>query len=710
MKPATHWMYVVLLGVLISALCFGFAAEAALAALPDGRVYELVSASSNLAEVDTPTYPIRGLADTNVELPTEAALDGNAVIYNGQSGASGGNGAAGEGEGEQWLATRTSAGWEANVITPEHSDETTAFQGFTGDLSIGFLETALQPPLASNAPVGCRVLYARALASNVYNPVFTSTKTPENCGQPEFVGASADENHVIFQSQAALTQDAQEATELPPGQAVHGGAGVLGDPCILGCNLYDSSGGSLRLVNILPPPEERVVANANFGGYPSGTHNDAPDFSNAISADGQRVFWTDTQEGLDLEHVYVREDGTRTVQVSGAGPAQYWTATPDGRYAFYTEGGNLWRFDTASEERMELAGPGAGVLGVIGINTSEEGGEEPGSYVYFVAHAALAGNAREGEPNLYLLHGGAVSYIATLAPTDDALNGTTNTGESYGDWVANLGDRTAEVTPDGHRLVFESTHPLTGYDNVNGNGEHVVEVYVYNADTGRIACASCDPSGKPPVTVVSEEWRSTLLPVSHLSETYMHRWISDDGHRVFFDSPQQLVGADVNQAYDVYEWEQEGTAGCPVATGVNGGCVFLLSGGESNDYSFLVDADAGGDNVFFTHRGALGQTEPANGRTELYDARVNGGFPQTALACTGTGCQGVPSAPPSFAVPPSVTFSGTGNYPSPAPVAHRSTGAPSTKKKKCPRSRKLEHNRCVKTKPKHKKKTRKGGR
>jgi hypothetical protein len=46
----------------------------------------------------------------------------------------------------------------------------------------------------------------------------------------------------------------------------------------------------------------------------------------------------------------------------------------------------------------------------------------------------------------------------------------------------------------------------------------------------------------------------------------------------------------------------------------------------------------------------------------LYDVRVNGGFPQQSLACTGTGCQGVPPAPPAFATPSSATFSGTGNF------------------------------------------------
>jgi hypothetical protein len=536
---------------------------------------------------------------------------------------------------------------------------------------MGFLEAALQLPLTSDAPVGCWVLYSRAFASSVYSAVFTTTNMPETCGHPLFAGASTGVSHVIFQSEAALTVGAQEATSLPPGQSSHRAIAtgvVVGEPCEFGCNLYDSSNGSLRLVNILP--NGSVVANANFGGYASGNN---PDLSNAISSDGSRIFWTDTQEGEDLEHVFVREDGTHTVQVSGAGAAEYWTATPDGRYAFYTEGGNLWRFDTESEEHAELAGSGAGVLGVIG--TSEDG-----AYLYFVAKSVLAGNentnkesAQAGAPNLYVLHGESVSYIATLSllPSDNELDGTEDSAptESLGDWAVDLDNRTAQITPDGRHLVFQSIRRLTRYNN-----EDTLEVYAYDADTAQIACASCDPAGRPPLTVATggKEFEGrdshTLLPISRENDTHMRRLISDDGSRVFFQSPQSLVAADMNDVIDVYEWEQEGTAGCPVASSLYGGCVFLLSGGESNDNSLLVGADATGDNVFFTHRGQLGQTEPMNDKMELYDARVNGGFPQTTLACTGTGCQGVPPAPPSFATPSSVTFNGAENFQAPAPA------------------------------------------
>jgi hypothetical protein len=52
---------------------------------------------------------------------------------------------------------------------------------------------------------------------------------------------------------------------------------------------------------------------------------------------------------------------------------------------------------------------------------------------------------------------------------------------------------------------------------------------------------------------------------------------------------------------------------------------------------------------------------------DLYDVRINGGIGSvTPPQCTGTGCQGIPGAPPIFATPSSVTFEGVGNFPPPS--------------------------------------------
>jgi hypothetical protein len=432
-----------------------------------------------------------------------------------------------------------------------------------------------------------------------------------------------------------------------------------------------------------------------------------------------------------------------------SGGGRYWRASHDGSKVLFTdespltegstaEAGapNLYQYDFGAPPGRRLtdltAQPAANVQGVVGAS-------EDGSYVYFVASGALAsepnGNNEkptqrtcqeaEGEEfegrlpvgfgcNLYLWRAGQpLRFIATLAAKDDNFRREEESNSiQLGDWVPDLGSRMAQATPDGHSLVFESTQRLTGYDNSSlgrlaaiikdSRGASDGEVFIYNSDalpTKRLVCASCAPNGAAPVPLRAG---TSYLPVS-IRPTSMHRWISADGSRVFFDTFQPLVEQDTNGTQDVYEWEREGTVGCPTATSVWGGCVFLLSGGNTSDLSFLIETDATGENVFFVHRGQLAGVGEPNDRAELFDARVNGGFPRVSLACTGTGCQGVPPTGPTFATPASVTFSGAGNYPTPLPPTP-------SKPTKCTKGKARAHGKCIRRKVKKKSHlTRRGG-
>ncbi len=406
------------------------------------------------------------------------------------------------------------------------------------------------------------------------------------------------------------------------------------------------------------------------------------------SGDGSRVLFMDCH----------RLTAGSTAVTTGAG-CSHAEPTKSEEYNYVFTGDDLYEYDfdrPVGERLTDLtvdhnAGDtlGADVQGVLGSSVD-------GSYVYFVADGDLAAGAVSGQPDLYLWHEGATSFIATLAPGDEH------------DWRAGLAERTAEVSPDGGAVVFQSTRPLTGFDN---NGPHCVppiiqsgaakhtagacsEVYVYDAGSGgagSLACASCSPVGAAP----SED--AGYLPNWSESPTYQLRVLSASGGRVFFDSPEALVKPAIKGVEAVYEWERPGEGGCTeqAASPVTGGCTYLLSG-VSDEPAVFLDTDETGNNVFFTTRAQL-VPEDKNQLVDLYDARVDGGFPHPSTACEGTGCQGVPPAPPTFATPASVTFNGTGNFPpAPPPPPKKVTKKTVT----CKKGFTKKHNKCIRTKHK----------
>jgi hypothetical protein len=656
--------------------------------LPDGRVYEMVSPPENQnADVYRHNGPSGGeLSDGAEDVHTarglfQVASDGDAVAYLGQatSGDNAGEGRSGNGVGNQYLAIRgPEGGWKQTNIQPA-GYVVLKYEGFSSGLSTGMVQASgetstpgvLLPPLsAEGLGEGYRDIYLRSTSDGSYHALITAKPPYRAPGEsvyghdflPIYAGQSSNGQATFFEANDALlegegtlakearaearkeVEEDQYRTEDPK------------DPMFL----YDSVGGQLSLVDVLPDGD--VEGNATFGAGPLPSflknEEEGPDLSHVISEEGNRVFWTD----LNTEHVYVRENGTITVPVS-LGAARYRTATPDGRYAFYTEGEELWRFDVEGGEggagtRTALAGPGpgAGVLGVIGASDN-------GESVYFTATGNLAAGASEGGANLYLWHAGTTTFITTLAFSDGSevqpLNSNCQLGvrcTGVGDWSSSLSFRTAEVTPDGRSVVFMSSLslPVEGYPHGYSNNG-LQEVYVYEAEGGgHLFCVSCSRSGEQPP--VNEERAAAWLPVSW-KDSYVPQWLSGDGGRVVFESAEPLVANDTNGKVDVYEWERDGTGSCTEDTG----CIYLLSSGSSESGSWLAGESSSGNDVFIITRSQLTPQDP-NSAYNLFDVRVGGVQPVTPPQCQGTGCQGLPSAPPIFATPPSQTFNGVGNF------------------------------------------------
>ena len=619
------------------------------ASLPDCRVYEMVSSVDNEdgdVYVPDPGGGPKGDA-VFTPRPFRAAADGDAVAYMGDPSAEG-DGAIGNGVGNSYLAARASAGgWTSEDIEPKGIDEA-VYQAFSDDLSLGILGS---PEILPSAGVpeeltGYDLLYSRADSEGAYHPLFTTkppnrgTKgTPGQFGSADpglgesdsllYAGMNAGTSvvpafsHILFEANDALTAN-----------AVDGGAETN--------NLYDSVAGQLTLVNVLPSGAPEPNKNATFGSQ-AGADDEPADFSHDISADGSRIFWSSVNASGVPENLFVRKNATETKLIAEGG--LFWTANSEGTEAFFTKGDLYeWHEIDGVSTSTDLT-PGVEVLGVLGAS-------EDGEYVYYV----------DASYNLELWHDGASTFIATLSPDDNNTHLIDENGASSGDWKLGLGQQSAQVTPDGRAVVFMSSQSLTGYPN-----EGLEELYVYEAESERLFCASCDPSGTPPSNAgVVDNAAFLPLPYGGPDEsmnTYQPRWISEDGSRVFYDSEEPLVAQDKNGLQDVYEWERDGAGSCQTTEG----CIYLLSAGTSSDISALVDASSSGNDVFFVTRSQL---VPQDGKETdvLYDARVDGVQPLVSPECTGSGCQGVPAAPPLFATPPSVTFNGVGNFAPPPPA------------------------------------------
>ena len=147
-----------------------------------------------------------------------------------------------------------------------------------------------------------------------------------------------------------------------------------------------------------------------------------------------------------------------------------------------------------------------------------------------------------------------------------------------------LGHRTAAVTAGGSGVVFMSSHDLPAVGFPKGYpGGGADEVYMYESAGNKLFCVSCSSSGEPRGGITA------FLPINW-SDVHLPEWVADEGNRVFFSSNVQLVPQDTNGRRDVYEWEREGAGGCVAGSGVNGGCVYLLSGGTSEADSWFIGA------------------------------------------------------------------------------------------------------------------------
>ena len=675
--------------------------------LPDCRAYEQVSVKKNGADA-------LGTAEE-----AQASPSGNAITFFSAAPFPGAAGAKYILQPQLGLCAPiglcplSSDTWSTQGLLPPADPATdfTEAEPLTEDLARTVV-VAQGPVLAQGAMPGAVNAYIRDNATGTYQLL------APNIGFSKIylVDATRDDSRILFETRTELS-----TTNIAPAPG-H-------------ANLYEWDEGKpvgerVSLVGVLSgdkaPAEGSVAGPGGPAVQPKEPGGSTSQFytQDTISENGSRVFFTDFETGF----IYMREpEVDKTIQVSaGSEPAFWRAATPDGNFVFYTEGGELYRFNVKqfeesnkpeavalAEAREPLTSGAKGVLGTLGAS-------DKGSYLYFVASSVLASNKRgteeaeSGKNNLYVWHQGTpVAFIAHLQDGQDAdeenwvgLYDATNPSGASG------GEKSARVTPDGTEVLFSSVSPLTGHASVPAcetKAHPCYELYLYEAESSvspaDLVCVSCNPTG---ATTTGDAFLSRQqggLPITintSARNAFVTHNLSDGGGRVFFETNEALVPGDVNSQWDVYEWERQGVGSCTSASSSfsasSGGCLYLLSSGQSARTLYFGDASADGSDVFFFTEQSLVSGDQDN-NLDVYDARIGGGITTQnvlpSVPCGDeAGCRGASSAPPVFGAPSSVALSGPGNLEAP------SLAAIVTKKRtvKCSRGRKRSHGKCVKVK------------
>jgi hypothetical protein len=345
------------------------------------------------------------------------------------------------------------------------------------------------------------------------------------------------------------------------------------------------------------------------------------------------------------------------IDPSGSQPETYETATADGSKVFFTtfealtdDDGNgnadLYMYDASrpSSEPDNLVRVSAGsggaplVLGVLDAT-------DDASHVYFAAQGdqLIAGEDPViGEAGIYLWHEGDLSYVGSV----EAIGSNLMTVS----W--NLQRRTSRITPDGRYLLFSSQSGagLTGYDHGTGcstsGGGPCVEFYLYDADAGSVACVSCNPSGVP---ATADATITIRTGTASGASSHINRALSDDGTRVFFETGESLTAGDLNRGKnDVYQYD--------VGTGA---LHLISSGTSGDDSHFLESSPDGRDVFFTTNEQLVGwDVDNAYDLYDARIGRGFPEPVKPVVECSGDACQGPVVAPPAVSKPRSSTFSG----------------------------------------------------
>ncbi len=449
-----------------------------------------------------------------------------------------------------------------------------------------------------------------------------------------------------------------------------------------GSDLYEYSNGTVRQVNVVGPAPEHTIGScgaiiAGSTGPFHGFNREALAASHVVSGDGSSVFF-EAAPGSDCSeatHLYVRVDGGGADQETiDVGQYRFVAASSDGSVALLEK-------------------------------PSGKGVEDPGLYLYELG----------GMPKL-LKDSQVAAEEANLLVSEDlstvyVVSGQVQSPDLYRYDVAD--ERLTFITHltvdsernyyatsiDGRYFYFIASSvaglPSGGPELQTPHAEHkgrTSQVFRYDRGEDLVQCMSCASSFDP-------EPKLSALFAEDGSDV-----ASENGDYVFFDTPAALVPGDVDGqiapeglhtqdggehtssndslSSDVYEWRKDGIGGCEQIQG----CVSLITSGHGGFLNILLGTTMSGNDVFFATKESLVGSD-RDSAMDIYDARVDGGFPEPGqpVECAGDACA-PPVAAPIDQTPASFAFQGMGNIVQSLSAATRTPPRPRSSASK-PRSR-----------------------
>ncbi|HEY1687562.1 MAG TPA: hypothetical protein VGF95_01735 [Solirubrobacteraceae bacterium] len=631
-RNAVTWITTAFVAVLSLAICTGASAaescsnerhreEQNSTYLPDCRAYEMVS-------------PLEKNG-TNVEgdtLLTQSTPDGERVVYSALAGFGEVEGSGGGGF-TQYLASRQpEGGWTSHGITPTPGRD--AFQFITGATIL----EAYSEDLNYVAVEAYTLRDAAGAAESAYNNyrLDTATGAVQTLTAPvgevslapfdlynSLRGSSGDMGVITFEASINFLPQAEGS----------------------GPKLYAWDHGELKLVGILPdgsPASDSSAAIEEFSYHIPRTDR------TTVSRDGSRIVFISPGEG-GQEQLYLRRNGASTAWVSESEGSAPVSEPSEVEFQWMSRDGNTILFTTA--DRLTDSDPGGAPLGLYMYKdgpsptsesnltfiarvkpfqlpkTSVDAVSEDGSRIYFYTEAT----PEFPEAGMYLWDNGTIHFVAPMQENP-----------------AYRQSEPARASQDGRVLAFTAEEQLTSAPV----GRGVKEMYVYDEEGESLRCVSCRPDGMLTTSSVEVEPKATTAG-AHLYSLGNERFVSADGSRVFFTTPESLVPGDVNGRPDAYEYD------------VQSGQLSLLSPGTDEQGAWFVAANENGDDAFIVTADELVGFD-TDTLVDLYDVRVGGGVPEPTPqtgGCVGDECQGTPSAAPSFDT--ASGFTGLGNVVAP---------------------------------------------